>query len=850
VFCTTPIGPEAILQLSPRKLTAATLFGLAFLSCASAQSVPSISSGGFTNGASYGTGALAPGSIASVFGNFPIDTPAIGQGFPLPTTLAGLTLRIDDSQPMPLFYVSPNQVDFQVPWELTGASQTNISVTVNQQTSAAQTLDLASFTPGIFSINAQGTGQGAILDSTHRLVDYTNPAASGANIEIYATGLGAVSNQPATGTAAPMSPLATTTTTPTVTIGGVSATVTFSGLAPGFAGVYQVNAVVPVGTPSGNAVPVMLSIGGLTSNAVTIAVSGPPATTNPVPAITSLSPAFSATGTPSQQITIAGTNFVPTSTVTYNGAAHAASFGDAGHLTITLSAGDVASPGAFPVVVNNPAPGGGSSNAVRFIAESGFAVGTAGSTGWQTFSHDAQHAALSLNPSQPLSRIHWHTPVDLDPQYSGGELLIHYGSPLVTPANTVIIPVKTGATEGFRVEAHNGSNGSLTWSATTDYVLPQHNWTPEFGPALSPSGTLYFPGAGGTIYSRDSADSATGNLKQVAFYGMANYQANPQAYNARVMINTPVVSDPQGNIYFGFVVTGSTPLGLQSGIARISASGQGTWTSAAAASGDSAISEVVQNCTPALNWNLGMLYIAVSNGTTGYLLALNSETLQPLARTELIDPVSGEAALLSDDGTASPFIGADGDVYFGVLENPLGENDYRGWLLHFNSLLSGKKIPGAFGWDDTPSLVPSFMVPSYTGSSSYLLMTKYNDYADSGGTGLNRIAVLDPDATEKEPLTGAAVMKEVLTILGPTPGTDLPGVKEWCINSAAVDPASFSIFAGSEDGKLYRWNLATNTFSQTLVLTPGIGEAYTPTIIGPDGTVYAINNATLFAVGQ
>jgi hypothetical protein len=74
--------------------------------------------------------------------------------------------------------------------------------------------------------------------------------------------------------------------------------------------------------------------------------------------------------------------------------------------------------------------------------------------------------------------------------------------------------------------------------------------------------------------------------------------------------------------------------------------------------------------------------------------------------------------------------------------------------------------------------------------------------------------------------------------------------REWCINTAVVDPASKSVFANSEDGKLYRWDLTTNTFTQTVTLTAGVGEAYTPTWMGPDGTVYAINNATLFAVGS
>ena len=96
--------------------------------------------------------------------------------------------------------------------------------------------------------------------------------------------------------------------------------------------------------------------------------------------------------------------------------------------------------------------------------------------------------------------------------------------------------------------------------------------------------------------------------------------------------------------------------------------------------------------------------------------------------------------------------------------------------------------------------------------------------------------------------------QKVLTIAGVTPDAEFlashpNAVREWCINAAAVDPFTDSIIANCEDGKLYRWDLATNTFTEAITLTPGIGEAYTPTIVGADGTVYAINNATLFAVG-
>jgi hypothetical protein len=189
-----------------------------------------------------------------------------------------------------------------------------------------------------------------------------------------------------------------------------------------------------------------------------------------------------------------------------------------------------------------------------------------------------------------------------------------------------------------------------------------------------------------------------------------------------------------------------------------------------------------------------------------------------------------------------------------VLENPFPNHNDRGWLLHFNSDLTQTKIPGSFGWDDTASIVPASLVQSYKGKSSYLLMTKYNNYAGIGtGDGKNRIAILDPNATEKDPiLPSTLVMNEVMTMLGSTtdPGTGIPeAVKEWCINTAAVDPFTTSILANSEDGKLYRWNLTTNTLTQRFTLSTGIGEAYTPTVIGSDGTVYAINDAILDAIG-
>jgi hypothetical protein len=81
---------------------------------------------------------------------------------------------------------------------------------------------------------------------------------------------------------------------------------------------------------------------------------------------------------------------------------------------------------------------------------------------WFGYGHDAQHTAVSATASQDLGHITWSSAVDLAPQYtSSGALLTHYGSPAVTTANTVIIPVKTTATGGYRVEGRVGSAGNL-----------------------------------------------------------------------------------------------------------------------------------------------------------------------------------------------------------------------------------------------------------------------------------------------------------------------------------------------------------------------------------------------------
>jgi hypothetical protein len=102
---------------------------------------------------------------------------------------------------------------------------------------------------------------------------------------------------------------------------------------------------------------------------------------------------------------------------------------------------------------------------------------------------------------------------------------------------------------------------------------------------------------------------------------LANYTANTNAYLANVFINTPITSDRYGNIFFGFQVTNSTPLGLQGGLARIDYNGTGIWVSASTAAGDGNMNKVVLNCAPALSDDHKTVYVAVNsgNGSYGYL---------------------------------------------------------------------------------------------------------------------------------------------------------------------------------------------------------------------------------------
>jgi len=214
--------------------------------------------------ASFTSGPVAPGEIITLIGSgigpVPAQQPASGI---TSTVLGGVTVYFDGIT-APLLYAGPNQINAIVPFEIAGESATNMLVENSGQVVAGYLLPVADAAPAIFTLNASGTGPGAVLNYDLTLNSPTNPAARGSMIVVYATGVGSMNPQPTDGQATtvasyPNLPLS-------VTIGGLAANVLYSGVAPGeVAGLIQINCVVPQDVTPGDSVSVNLVVGSTTS---------------------------------------------------------------------------------------------------------------------------------------------------------------------------------------------------------------------------------------------------------------------------------------------------------------------------------------------------------------------------------------------------------------------------------------------------------------------------------------------------------------------------------------------------------------------------------------------------------
>ena len=247
-----------------------------------AVSGPTLNFSGVVDNAAYKTG-LASGSIAAVFGTQLTGSAANAGSFPLPTTLGGVQLLMNGTA-VPLFYVGPNQIDFQVPYNLT-AGQIILQEMLNGMPSNQVSATVNSVAPRLF-ITGQtapdGTPYGVVFNSDqtpalpNNLLPGSHPAHLGDVMTIYLLGLGPVAPPVQTGQPAAASPLSVTTSPVQVNYGGqgtatVSTNAIYAGLAPFFAGLYQIDALLPQTAPTGT-IPVSVTIQGVNSNMVDMTV--------------------------------------------------------------------------------------------------------------------------------------------------------------------------------------------------------------------------------------------------------------------------------------------------------------------------------------------------------------------------------------------------------------------------------------------------------------------------------------------------------------------------------------------------------------------------------------------------
>jgi adhesin/invasin len=240
------------------------------VSVSSLSVTPHINAGGVVNAASYeGTGnSAAPGSIIAIFGTKLANGTLESKTFPLPTQAAG-TLVLINGMPAPLFYVSPLQINAQMPFIAPGQTVKVIVQNTYSLNSAEEVLQLDSYAPAFFTLDASGQGPAAAQHLDYSPVNAAAPLRPGEWAVLYCTGLGQTQppaleeGKPAIGQR--------TLVVPGLTVGGATARVDYAGAAPTLAGVYQINAIVP-SVPAGDQ-ELILTIGGKSSRSgVTVRV--------------------------------------------------------------------------------------------------------------------------------------------------------------------------------------------------------------------------------------------------------------------------------------------------------------------------------------------------------------------------------------------------------------------------------------------------------------------------------------------------------------------------------------------------------------------------------------------------
>ncbi len=799
--------------------------GLVLLTSLLPAQAPVVSSGGVVNAASF-SAPVAPGALISIFGANLAPQNAAADAIPLPMSLAGVSVRFNNNVFAPLLFVSPSQINAQLPWEVASNGQVTVVVNNNGVESAPQTVPVGSFSPAAFS--SQGNAIAIHADGT-LVAPKTSPAMPGETLQLLATGLGPVAPAPVTGNNS-LDALRSTTTTPILSIGGAPAQVTFSGLSPQFVGVYQVNFVVPSTVVNGDNVPLQIQIGGTASSGQTnVAIGGA--------GWTQWGQNQRHTG--SFAVVAQEPNRILADMV-YDPLAPDAQAAEGGDLLVhyqvpLVDGNDVYmefKSGTFDLSRFSSQTWGEN----RFTWQSGQLVQVRSFTSdWkapasvQDFWEPVFHAVLANSalylPGASGSIIKFNKDT--------GETIQRI-APFGTDANTY----ETGPITA-------DSNGNLYYNAIQVVVDPLsgffHNdamdsWLIKVAPDGAFSMVSY------KTLTAPEAPAATarcqGTFSQMQLPWPPSPAAVPSGSNMcgtqRVALNVAPAIGPDGTIYS---VTRAHFNSRYSFLVAVNPDLTKKWAA-------SLRDRFHDGCGVPVSAGGWLPPNGAPGGCrAGALLGVDPATNRP-----------GDGTVI-DSSSASPTVAPDGSILYGAYTR---YNYSQGHLMHFDA--NGNFLNAfGFGWDYTPGI--------YSHDGTWSVVMKNNHY--SGGSYCSDDTACPPDRTANNPDSPEAYfisqLSSNLTLEWSLQNTntlscsrnpdgtlacvsDHPNGFEWCVNAPVID-ANGTVFANSEDGNVFEIGQG-GVLKQKIFQLLAIGASYTPASLGGDGKIYTQNDGHLFVVGK
>jgi uncharacterized protein (TIGR03437 family) len=792
-------------------------------------SQPVVSPGGIVNAATF-VGPVSPGSLVSIFGSNLAPQTASASTIPLPPSLDGVSVQFNGIT-APLLFVSQNQINAQLPWEVPATGAVNVVVMNNGSPSAPQSVAIGPYSPGVFASGSHAIAihqDGSLVAPVGVLGQYTSsPASAGETIEVLATGLGPVNPPGVTGNNS-LDTMRQTTSTPVVLIEGIPAQVSFSGLSPQFVGVDQLNVVVPATAPSGSSVPLQIQIGGLTTTVETAIAIG---TTN--------WPQWSQNPQHTGNIPLVGQDL---------GQILASVVYDTLAATEQQTLGELLTHYQVPLVDGNDV----------FMESKGgmFNSSTFSTATWGENRFTWQGSQLTEVWSYSSD---WKPPGSLSDFF---EPVFH----AVLANGAVYVPGASGS-----IIQLDRATGAMVQRIAPFGTNPN---TYETGPiSADANGNLFYNaiqvvvGSGG-FYTNDATDSWLVRVAPDGSFSLVSYKTltSPEAPAGTAsclgtFTDAQLPWPPSPTAVPGSSTCGTQRVGLN--IAPAIAP-DGTIYSVTRAQFNSRYAFLVAiNPDLSKKWAASLLDrfqdgcgVPVSSGGS---LPPNGAPGGCRSGAPLgVDPATNRpgAGTVEDSSSSSPTVAPDGSILYGSYTR---YNYAQGHLMHFDVNGNYLGVFG-FGWDVTPAV--------FGHDGTWSAVIKNNHYGGLGSY-CDDPSVCPSDRTATNPASPeqyfVSQIKPDMTLEWNFQNTntqscsrnpdgtltcvsDHPNGFEWCVNAPVVD-ANGVVYANSEDGNLYSISQG-GVLKQKIFQQLAIGAAYTPASLDAEGRIYTQNDGVLFVVGK